>query len=522
MSVVAAAIIGGSVVTAYSSSKASSKASKASAQGADAAAQAQILSTEMQVDEMARQFDYQQQVLQPQIQQQFNAQRAYSDLLGIGGPTFQEGVQNQETGYVSTARSTERQQEVRDREIEQYQGFVDKGWISQASADREIAAINARPSDQEQMDLNNEARRKAGKTDIKTRAEMGGPGSSGLGGQGGYGNAVRGPGGGFVDPNLNRTQLADTETLSGTVQNNLLAGTSAEDDPFRNFITDTSLDAGSLEGDMVRQDVGGRQLAAGAAGTDIYGAEFTESPGYAFQREEMERQLERTGSAGGPNIGGRAIIEGQRRAQGLAAGDYYNWAQGRSRDVDRMAGAEATDISRMDKTAYNYQDTQRREQGRGDAGYQDYLRRTEGDASRLDAAASNKDRLAATDLQRQDQGYYNYLNSVAKQAGFGGGPAATAVQASQAQAGNVAGAYRNEGNALSLIAGNQGTNQANIAIGEYQGYNNAIQGGLNNWMTYQNSQPVAPVPTAASPSTYSNAGAWSPAAGNPGAWSPAA
>ncbi len=505
MSVVAAAVIGGSVVSAYSTSKASSNASDASKSGADAAAQATIQSTQMQVEEMARQFDYQQSVLQPQIQQQFNAQRAYSDLLGIGGPTYQDGVQNPNSGYVSTARPQSVQDERRQSEIDQYQRFADQGMISQAEADREISAINARPSDQQTLDRDANARRAAGGSDNRTRAQMGGPGSSGLD------QRVRGPGGGFVDPNLNQLQLADTETLSQTVQDNLLAGTGPDDDPYRNFLSDTSLDTGTLEGDMVRQDIGSRSLADGAAGTDIYGDVFNESPGYAFQREEMERQLQRTGSAGGPNIGGRAIIEGQRRAQGLAAGDYYNWAQGRSRDVDRMAGAEAVDMNRMDKTAYNYQDTQRREQGRDDQGYQDYLRRKEGDASRIDSAAANKDRLGAGDLQRQDQGYYNYLNAVSKQAGFGGGPAATAVQASANQAGNVAGAYRNEGNALAVNYNNQGTNQANIAIGEAGGYNNAIQGGLDNWMTYQNSQPVTPTPISPNAPTAG----WTPAQTGP-------
>jgi hypothetical protein len=250
---------------------------------------------------------------------------------------------------------------------------------------------------------------------------------------------------------------------------------------------------------MVRQDIGGRSLAEGAAGTGVYGDVFQESPGYSFQREEMERQLERVGSAGGPNIGGRAIIESQRRAQGLADSEYYNWAKGRERDLVRRGGAEATDIGRLDQTAYNYQGTQQREQARGDQGYQDYLRRREGDVSRIDAAAGGVDRLQAADLERQDQGYYNYLNAVASQAGFGGGPAAQAVRGSQQQGANVAGAYRSQGNALSLIANQQGTNQANINIGEYAGYNNAIQGGLQNYMTYQNmgQPPPTPIPPAA-------------------------
>ncbi len=481
MSVVAAAIIGGSVVSAFASSSAASSASRSAEAGADAAAQAQIISTELQIEEMARQFDYQQTVLTPQIQQQFNAQRAYSDLLGFGGV---QANQNAETGYVTQARPMDEQQRIRQRDIDSYNQFVEDGLMTRARADEAIAEIGGQPYDQQRLDESAAGR----------GATMGAPGSSGLGPgrdmgiPGGYAGPGRDTGGGFVDPNLSGTQLADIETLSGTVQQNLLAGTTAEDDPYRNFLTDTSLDQpGGLEGDMVRQDVAGRSLAGGAAGTDIYGDVFQESPGYAFQREEMERQLERQGSAGGPNIGGRAIVEAQRRAQGLAAGDYYNWAQGRSRDVDRLTQAEATDAGRLDRTAYNYQDTQRREQGRGDQGYQDYMRRREGDVSRIDAAAAGVDRLQGVDRQRQDQGYYNYLNSLSRAAGFGGGAASQAVTASQQQASNVAGAYRSQGNNLSQIYGQAGTDQANIAYNEYAGYNNAIQGGVSNWITYQNS-----------------------------------
>lgn len=492
MSVVAAAVVGGAVVSAYSSSKASKAAGKASESGATAAAQAQIESTRMQIEEMARQFDYQKSILEPQIQQQFNAQRAYSDLLGYGGSTGADigGTRSAETGYVSQARPVSEQQRIAERDIASYNDFVQQGWMTQAEADNAIAEIRARPSDQEQLDRDNRGRVAQGGEDLRVGPEMGAPGSSNVGRMRdtqyrgpAQRRGIRGTGGGFVDPNLDPTRLADIETLSGTVQENLLAGTSAAADPYRNFLKATSLDAGSLGADTVRQDVEGRQLAGGAAGTGVYGDVFQESPGYAFQREEMERQLERTGSAGGPNIGGRAVMEAQRRAQGLAKGDYYNWAQGRERDLGRLGQAEATDAGRLDRTAYNYQDTQRREQGRGDQGYQDYLRRREGDVSRTDAAAANVDRLTGIDRQRQDQGYYNYLNNLAGAAGFGGGPAAQAVQAAGQQGGNVAGAYRSQGTNLSNIYGQAGSDQANIAYNEYAGYNNAIQGGISNYIT---------------------------------------
>ncbi len=495
MSVVAAAVIGGAVVSGYAANKASKRASKAASEGADAAAQAQIVSTEMQIEEMSRQFDYQMEVLQPQIQQQYNAQRAYSDLLGIGGPTYDPSfTQNQETGFVSQPRGMDEQRRIRQRDADSYQSFVDQGLMTQQRADQAIREIWDRPYDAQQMAMDNRARSEAGQFaggQDPTRAQMGGPGSSGVR------RMQRGTGGSFVDPNLDPTRLADIETLSGTVQENLLAGTGPEDDPYRNYLADSSLVAADLGSDVVRQDVEGRLLAEGAAGTGVYGDVFEASPGYSFQREEMERQLERVGSAGGPNIGGRAVMEAQRRAQGLAAGDYYNWAAGRERDLVRLGGAEATDAQRLDRTAYNYQDMQQGQQARMDRGYEDYLRRREGDVSRIDAAAANVDRLEGVDRQRQDQSYYNYLNNVAGLAGFGGGPAAQAVGASATQAGNVAGAYRSQGNQLSGIYSQAGADQANIAIGEQAAYNNAIQGGISNWITYQGMQNPGTTPAPA-------------------------
>lgn len=507
MSVVAAAVVGGAVVSAYATNKASSKASKASEAGADAAAQAQIRTTEMQIAEMSRQFDYQMEVLQPQLQQQFNAQRAYSDMLGIGGPEMTpqqaRGVASPETGYVSTARPRALQDQRRQQEIAQYQGFVDRGDITQAVADREIAAIRARPYDQEQLDQYQADRGAAGLPSTTPRAQMPGPGQ---------GRRPGARGDFFRDPNLDPTRMSDASLYSDQVRDTLLAGETAEGDPYREYIEGTSLAADDLGSDMIRQDIEGRQLAEGAAGTDIYGDVFTESPGYAFQREEMERQLERVGSAGGPNIGGRAIMESQRRAQGLAAGDYYNWAQGRSRDVDRLAGAEAQDASRLDQTAYAFRDQQTREQQRGDVGYQDWMRRREGDVARMDEAARYDDTMLQGDIQRTDQSYYNYMNMVAGQAGFGGGPAAQAVQAAGQQGRGVASAYGQSGDALSRIALNQGNVQAQISANEYAGYNNALQGGVQNWMTYQNMQPPTPTnPTHTGPPP----GGWTPATTGP-------
>ena len=216
--------------------------------------------------------------------------------------------------------------------------------------------------------------------------------------------------GAFVDPNLDPTRLSDQESgYSASVREN--------------------------------------RLASGAAGQGVYGETFEASPGYAFQVEEMNRSLDRSRSQGGTNIGGRAIMEAQRRAQGLAAGDYYNWAQGRTQDLVRLGGAEAVDISRMDQ------------------------------------AGSVDDSRLAFDLQRGDQGYYNYLSNLGNVAGFGGGPAQAAVQASQAAGGATAAAYGSQGASLADIYSSNGISQANANYAQWGGINNAVQGGISNYIT---------------------------------------
>jgi hypothetical protein len=251
-----------------------------------------------------------------------------------------------------------------------------------------------------------------------------------------------------VDPNLDPTKLADTSTYGATVRGNLLAGTPADDDPFRAF-------------------VGSRSLAAGSAGKGVYGENFLASPGYNFTVEEMQREQDRKNSAGG-NYGGRALMEATRRAEGVAAQEYYNWAAGRERDLGRAGAAEATDIAR------------------GDSAYTNYLERKAGDASRLDSASMYEDKLAAGDLERSDQGYYNYLAAIRAQAGFGAGPAATAVNASERAGSSVANAYGAQGDALAGTYGDLGVTNANIAYAQGAGINNALQSGASNFVTAKN------------------------------------
>jgi len=68
-------------------------------------------------------------------------------------------------------------------------------------------------------------------------------------------------------------------------------------------------------------------------------------------------------------------------------------------------------------------------------------------------------------------------------AGFGGGPAQNAVQASQAAGGATAAAYGNQGNSLANIYQNNGISQANAQYAKGAGINNAFQAGVQNYIT---------------------------------------
>lgn len=529
MSVVAAAIVGSAVVGGVTSYASAERASDAAREGSQQAADVTLRNTELQLQEIRRQYDYQQQILLPQIQQQYNAQRAYTDLLGItgpqvGGPPQLPGPQPApQVGAPGTAQPTA-QPGARPAGVAPAPGAAPGAAVA---PDPRIAELQAAIAEQEAIierggsggmgtmrrmqEARNQANYLRGQlADIEQASgaglpQMGAPGTSGVAG-------MRDPRtGAFLDPNLDPTRLAETETLSGQVRGTLLAGTSAEADPYRNYLEANRMAAATPEESIMARraaDVtlmgarGGENIAAGAAGTGVYGDVFQASPGYAFQVEEMQRQLDREQSAGGANIGGRQIMEAQRRAQGVAAGDYYNWAAGRTRDLERLGTAEAQDIMRRDQfagtdiqrgdVAYQQYEAQRlQDVARQDQGYQDYLRRREGDVARMDAAAGQVDRLAAADLARQDQAYYNYLNAVQRQAGFGAGPAATAVSASQAQGGAVAGAYGTQGAGLANIYANQGVSQANINYAQGAGVSNAFQAGVGNWLTYRASQPGA-------------------------------
>lgn len=634
MSFVAVAIGGSAVVGAVGSAVAGSRAADAAESGAASAADATIISTEMQLEEIARQFDYQQQILLPQIQQQYNAQGAFADLLGIarttptaaGGPPPGAGAApgTQPAGNATIGIPPGTQSEMIPSDFDPSAlrpGVFAPG--TRFEPDLRVPPTTSRgpgsftPPPASTPDPSMQAAR--------TRPADTGAGLPQFPGAGAT-QFARGPNGEFLDPNMDPTRLADINTLGDTVRGNLMAPTGPEGDAYRNFVMGNrmaaptaaqdaqvrragdvtmmgarggdSLEArragaslaasragvslmdqrgnvlnaeGPLAEDEFRRDVAGRSLAEGAAGVGVYGETFQESPGYAFAVEEMNRATDRLRSRGG-NIGGRAIMEAQRRAQGLANQEFYNYARGRTMDLQRLAGAEAADAARLDTAGLNFLQRRQLDIGRGDAfarediargdrfaevdirrgdqfagtdmarrdqfagtdlsrgdralaayeaqrlgdvsrddaAFQDFLRRRQVDATRLDAAAGQEDALLASDQARRDQAYLNYLANLRSMAGFGGGPAATAVNASQAAGAQTAGALGRQGSTLANINQNLGRTQAQIGAQTVAGVTNAITGGVENYVTFRNSRPPpapalpptgSPVPFSVGPGT---------------------
>ena len=215
---VTAAIVGSSVIGGVLSSKAASKAGKASAAGAAAAADATLEAARLQVEEISRQFDYQQQVLLPQIQQQYMASQAYSDLLGLGNNL------SPAQAFLSGGTAGQPPQPGGGSAGGPAAGTLQGGFAANA----------------------------------QTGAGAGGPQAPTAPPPGGT-QFQRGPGGEFVDPNLDPTRLADATQLPEHIRNTLLAGTSQAEDPLAQYISANQIAAGTAGED-------GCEAVAGAAG----------------------------------------------------------------------------------------------------------------------------------------------------------------------------------------------------------------------------------------------------------------
>lgn len=268
----------------------------------------------------------------------------------------------------------------------------------------------------------------------------------------------------FTDPNLNPVQLgrpqASQTELSQFIAANQLAG-------------DPTADAEIQRAQQVRaaaatlQDDPRFQFAQQTATVPT---EFTESPGYQFAIEQAQREVERRQSAGGA-FGGRAILEAQRRAQGEAFGEYYNYL-----------GARRADLARQDAAAAAYQGLRTFDISRGDVAQQNYNVRRAQDLARQEQAILQNLGAREFDIRRGDQAYYNRLNLLAQASGLGTG-VAQAVGASQQAAAGVTGALGQQGSTLAGLYAQQGQNLANIALGTGANLASTAQAGISNALT---------------------------------------
>lgn len=488
----AALVVGGAVV-------AGAAAAVGTAAAAGSQADAIKTATGLQVEELRRQYDDAMRRLQPLLNNQYAANDAFANLMGYGsGRQMQEGVAQQTGVPPGTPSGAPPGTPPGGGAFPGGIPFTQQGYNPNFARDPNAAAQQAL---------------------TQTPPGVTGPAFDQ---RFGYGQE-----GGFVDPNLNPLRLGgetalDTE-YGRQVAENTLAGRTPEEDIAIRRARETGLFSGvdqdslvqQVRGDQLRDDVGARRLAAGsltgderfrfAQETAIAGDTFETSPGYAFALEESNRALDRQLSRGGGNISGAAIIEAQRRAQGLANQEYYNYAALRQADLSRQDAAAASyqnllsrDASRLDAAALTditrgdaaVADARRREEldlQRGDLALASYLQRYQGDIARQDQAVLNNQALRQYDLQRQDQGYYNYLGNLAAAAGVGANYVGQAVGLGQSTAQNVAGAYANQGSALANIYGGRNAAYGQIAvdtignltnIGQQAGVNALYQQGL--------------------------------------------
>lgn len=539
MSVAYTAIAGATIATGYFSKQAGDSASDAIASGSDAAAQATLQATQLQVDELRRQFDYSMAVLMPKIQQEYNAAGVYGDLLGFtasnpqgtgatGGDQRIEGQAPGSPNYVGgtvqaggpsgtvdggqfiggsttnpaappntdpanwprSGRASEEQireafmtfkgREPTQEEMQYYYGSESHQRANQLWTDivepgvREDADSTVSVADREAQWSQDAAAQETptfGRDNATT-------------------NFTRDDEGAFIDPNVTQTRLTDQ------VEGNLLAPTSLQDDELLNFTRDNPL-AGPIEDDLLINRTNDVRLATADVADDPYlahtrdtaitGDVFEESPGYAWQVEEMQRAGDYVDSAGG-NYGGRALIEAERRRQGLAATDYYNWTDLRSGDLARedsayeaWLGRTGIDVQRGDVALEGYQGRKDQDVYRGDDAARNYYGRRAGDAARLDNAD-------VYDRTRRDEQYYNYLDNTARAAGYGGNPTGAAASAAVATGAGMANAYGNQGQQLSTNYSNAGVNFANINYQTQENYNEAIQAGTENYLTVRESR----------------------------------
>lgn len=225
--------------------------------------------------------------------------------------------------------------------------------------------------------------------------------------------------------------------------------------------------------------------------------ELYADPGYQFRKSEGENALERLGAARGYTSSGRELREAARYASDLASQEYGAAYERGSSDLARRYGV-AADVYNSDvaDTARRYgieadiYNSSVADLSRRYGVQSDIYNTNTADLSRRYGVGLDTYNAATQDRDRRQ----NFLTTLA-----GYGQNASTQLASQAQntGAGIAGAYGTQGSNLAQIAGNrgnnlatiygqQGQNQANAALGMGAGINNAIQGGVGSWLSYQN------------------------------------
>lgn len=580
-----AAIVGSAIVGGVMSSKAASKSAKAVSSAAASSADATLQSTLAQLEEMQYQFDYSNAALAEGRQIQYNAGNAFATMLGINGPKTGQ-ISERPTGYPTYDSITGKvtgaqggQQPTYSKEYDTRQSRIDE---IQAEMDAGAPSLSKSGANQAKRERDWYQMRNSELNNLQTQQDR--EQESVYNAQYGDGNYFKGRDGtpqqfganiqyqptvgerGFVDPMADPTLMAGTDLqddlLYGNVAANRLAGPSIESDPFAQYTRESAgygnVAARQLAGPTYGEDpyfsrvedtaytpgtytpegyTPERYTAGSYTPESITSDTFEASPGYNWLVEETMRQAENKASAGG-NYGGAAMKEAARMAKGLAGQEYYNWANVRAGDLNRMDTASQFNI-RGEDTASQFNlgrqdvadqfqlgredvadrfnigtdvDEQRFQLGREDVAMQNYLSRQGMDASRLDQqmnidtarndqafmdyldrqgidinrldnASLNYLQRQQYDVSRKDANLSNFMSRLGATSGLGGDVQAS-VAGAQQTGGQMANIYRNQGNTMANIYQNRGAGEAMAAQQQYAGINNAIQSGVGNYLTY--------------------------------------
>ena len=445
MSGVATAVVAGAVISGYMGKESAEDAAAAAERGAGRGIDATMDATLMQLEEMRYQFDYAQAALASGRQAQYNAQNAFSTMLGINGPNTDVGGDRASYSQLETGSGTPSLSRGAGTGGGRG-GGGDSGYLTSPPPERPEykdhgagykEAMNQYSQERDQWYQNEQSAREAVSGQSTMLDRYGNIQTFGANAEFAPNVGERG----FVDPMADPTRMAgpsqDTDIMTRNVMANRLAGPDVASDPFFQYTGDTAgyenVAARSLAGPTYQEDPYFSRVAdtgytpegyaPGTYEANTYTPEmlttdtFEASPGYNFQLEQGMNTLSNRNSAGG-NYGGAALKEAMRYGEGVAQQDYYNWAGLRQGDLSRQDTASQFNLGREDTanrfnignqvTADQFNlartdESARFNRGREDRAMESYLSRQGADAGRLDQQLN-------IDTARQDQSFMDYLN----------------------------------------------------------------------------------------------------------------